>query len=222
MATIRVLLVDDHAVMRAGLRALLAAEPDMEVVGEASTGEEAVELAEQLRPTVVVMDLSMPGIGGMVATRQIVAKGVPTRVLVLTLHGENEYLLPLLEAGGSGYVTKNCADRDLVEAIRVVSRGDVYLDPGAARLLVKNFREPRENERDHPLARLSAREREVLALTAEGYSSAEIGTRLGISGKTVETYRERLMDKLGLHHRSELVRLALREGLLTASPAAAA
>lgn len=219
MATIRVLLVDDHAVMRAGLRALLASEPDMEVVGEASTGEEAVELAERLRPEVAVMDLSMPGIGGLAATRQITGKQLPTRVLVLTLHGESEFLLPLLEAGGSGYVTKSCADRDLVEGIRVVSRGDVYLDPGAARLLVKNFREPHEAARDQPLGRLSAREREVLALTAEGFSSAEIGVRLGISGKTVETYRERLMDKLGLHHRSELVRLALREGLLTATAA---
>jgi len=217
MAAIRVLLVDDHAVMRAGLRALLASEPGIEVVGEASTGEEAVEVAERLRPDVAVMDLSMPGIGGLAATRQITAKQLSTRVLVLTLHGESEFLLPLLEAGGSGYVTKSSADRDLVEGIRVVARGDVYLDPGAARLLVRNFREPRDAGREAPLARLSAREREVLALTAEGFSSAEIGVRLGISGKTVETYRERLMDKLGLHHRSELVRLALREGLLVAA-----
>lgn len=216
---IRILLVDDHAVMRAGLRALLTAEPDMAVVGEAATGEEGVEQAELLRPDVVVMDLSMPGIGGLAATRQIAAKQIGARVLVLTLHGESQYLVPLLEAGGSGYLTKASADRDLVEAIRVVVRGDVYLDPGAARLLVKNFREPRDKQRDDPLARLSAREREVLALTAEGFSSAEIGERLGISGKTVETYRERLMDKLGLHHRSELVRLALREGLLTPSAA---
>lgn len=219
MSTIRILLVDDHAVMRAGLKALLSVEPDMEVVGEAATGEEGVDEAERLRPDVVVMDLSMPGIGGLAATRQIAAKQIGTRVLVLTLHGESQYLVPLLEAGGSGYLTKSSADRDLVEAIRVVARGDVYLDPGAARLLVKNFREPREKQRDDPLARLSAREREVLALTAEGFSSAEIGERLGISGKTVETYRERLMDKLGLHHRSELVRLALREGLLTPSAA---
>lgn len=220
MTTIRVLLVDDHAVMRAGLRALLASEPDIRVVGEAGTGEEAVEQAETHRPDVVVMDLSMPGIGGLAATRQIAAKGLPTRILALTLHGESEYLLPMLEAGGSGYVTKSSADTSLVEAIRVVARGDVYLDPGAARLLVKNYREPKDAGREQPISRLSAREREVLALTAEGFSSAEIGVRLGISGKTVETYRERLMEKLGLHHRSELVRLALREGLLTAHMAA--
>jgi two-component system response regulator NreC len=215
MSAIRVILVDDHAVMRAGLRALLGSEPDMKIVGEASTGEEAVELAERLRPDVAVMDLSMPGIGGLAATRQITAKQLPTRVIVLTLHGESEFLLPLLEAGGSGYVTKSSADRELVQGIRGVARGDVYLDAGAARLLVKNIRDPHEHAREQPLSRLSTREREVLALTAEGFSSAEIGIRLGISGKTVETYRERLMDKLGLHHRSELVRLALREGLLT-------
>jgi two-component system response regulator NreC len=217
MSPIRVILVDDHAVMRAGLRALLSTEPDVEVVGEAATGEEGVELALRLVPDVVVMDLSMPGMGGMAATRRIAASGIPTRVLVLTLHGEQEYLLPLLEAGGAGYLTKSSADHELVEAIRVVSRGDVYLDPGAARLLVTSFRVPREPERESPLDRLSAREREVLTLAAEGYSSTEIGERLGISGKTVETYRERLMDKLDLHHRSELVRLALREGLLAAT-----
>jgi len=217
MSPIRVILVDDHAVMRAGLRALLSTEPDVEVVGEAATGEEGVELALRLVPDVVVMDLSMPGMGGMAATRRIAASGIPTRVLVLTLHGEREYLLPLLEAGGAGYLTKSSADHELVEAIRVVSRGDVYLDPGAARLLVTSFRLPREPERESPLGRLSAREREVLTLAAEGYSSTEIGERLGISGKTVETYRERLMDKLDLHHRSELVRLALREGLLAAT-----
>jgi DNA-binding NarL/FixJ family response regulator len=217
MSTIRVLLVDDHAVMRAGLRALLSTEPDIEVVGEAATGEEGVDLAIQLRPDVVLMDLSMPGIGGMAATRRIAAAGLSARVLVLTLHGEQEYLLPLLEAGGAGYLTKSSADHELVEAIRVVARGDVYLDPTAARLLVTSFRAPREPDRHGPLDRLSAREREVLTLAAEGYSSTEIGERLGISGKTVETYRERLMDKLDLHHRSELVRLALREGLLAAT-----
>ena len=221
MSPIRVLLVDDHAVMRAGLRALLQAEPDMDVVGEAATGEEGVERALELSPDVVLMDLSMPGCGGLEATRRIAAAGLPTRTLVLTLHGESEYLMPVLEAGGAGYLTKNSADRELVEAIRVVSRGDVYLDPGAARVLVKTFRTPRDEAREDPLHKLSAREREVLTLTAEGYSSAEIGERLGISAKTVETYRERLMDKLGLHHRSELVRIALREGLLSAATAAA-
>jgi DNA-binding NarL/FixJ family response regulator len=189
----------------------------VEVVGEAATGEEGVELALRLVPDVVVMDLSMPGMGGMAATRRIAASGIPTRVLVLTLHGEREYLLPLLEAGGAGYLSKSSADHQLVEAIRVVLRGDVYLDPGAARLLVTSLRVPREPDRESPLDRLSAREREVLTLAAEGYSSNEIGERLGISGKTVETYRERLMDKLDLHHRSELVRLALREGLLAAT-----
>lgn len=214
--TIRVLLVDDHAVLRAGLRALLEAEPGMEVVGEAGTGEEGVMKAGQARPDVVVMDLSMPGMGGLEATRQIAALEQGTRVLVLTMHGEEEHLLPVLEAGGSGYVHKRSADEELIEAIRTVARGDVFLYPSAAKLLLRGFKQKTEGGEDDPLHRLTDREREVLSFTVEGFSSSEIGKKLFISPKTVDTYRSRIMEKLGLHHRSELVRFALRKGLLRA------
>lgn len=212
---IRVLLADDHTVLRAGLRALLDREPDMQVVGEAATGEQAVEQVEALRPDVVVMDLSMPGAGGLEATRQVSALGYETRVLVLTVHAEEEYLLPVLEAGGSGYVTKTSADEDLTQAIRTVARGDVFLYPSAATLLLRGFNAKSEKGRD-PVERLTDREREVLALTVEGFSSSEIGRKLFISPKTVDTYRARIMEKLDLHHRSELVRFALQTGLLKA------
>ena len=213
---IRILLVDDHAVLRAGLRALLEAEAGLEVVGEAGTGEEGLAMAERLRPDVVVMDLSMPGIGGLEATRRIAATSQGTRVLVLTMHGEEEHLLPVLEAGGSGYVNKRSADEELIEAIRTVARGEVFLYPSAAKLLLQNFRGKAERGADTPLQKLTERELEVLGFTAEGFSSAEIGKKLFISPKTVDTYRSRIMEKLGLHHRSELVRFALQQGLLRA------
>jgi two-component system response regulator NreC len=210
-----VLLVDDHAVLRAGLRMLLDAEPGMQVVGEAGSGEDGVRLAGELRPDVVVMDLSMPGLHGLEATRRIVAAGLPSRVLILTVHADAEYLMPVLDAGAAGYVTKHSADHELVQAIRIVARGDVFLYPGAVRVLAQSLRgAPRTDPREDALAVLSAREREVLALTAEGFSSTEIGERLTLSHKTVETYRQRLMDKLNLHHRSELVRFAVDRGLL--------
>lgn len=214
MEPIRVLLVDDHALVRAGVRLLLGGQPDMEVVGEADTGEEGVRRAAELRPDVVVMDVSMPGCGGLVATRQVVAAGTGARVLVLTMHEEAQFLVAVLEAGASGYVGKESADRELVAAVRVVASGDVYLPRTAARVLVEICRTP---PRSDPLDVLSGREREVLALTAEGFSAAEIGEQLRISAKTVDTYRQRLMEKLKLHHRTELVRFALREGLLAAA-----
>jgi DNA-binding NarL/FixJ family response regulator len=209
----RVVVVDDHALVRAGVRVLLDSHADLRVVGEAATGEEGVRLAAELRPDVVVMDVSMPGCGGLAATRKIASAAPGTRVLVLTMHDEAQFLVPVLEAGGSGYVGKECADRDLVAAVRVVAAGDVYVPASAARVLVEMCRAP---VRSDPLEVLSGREREVLALTAEGFNSTEIGGRLHISGKTVDTYRQRVMEKLQLRHRSELVRFALREGLLAA------
>ncbi len=211
---IRILLVDDHAVLRAGLKALLDAEDDLRVVGEAGTGEEAIEKVKLMKPDVVVMDLSMPGIGGLEATKKIAELALGTKVLVLTVHAEEEYLLPVLEAGGSGYVTKTSADMDLIQAIRTVARDEVFLYPSATRLLLRRYKQAEEDRKESPLALLSEREREVLAQTAEGYSSAEIGKRLFISPKTVDTYRSRIMEKLKLNHRSELVRFALRTGLL--------
>lgn len=213
MDTIRILLVDDHSVLRAGLKALLEAEPDFRVVGEASTGEEGLDAATRIKPDVVVMDLSMPGMGGLEATRKIVEAGV-SKVLVLTMHGEEEHLLPVLEAGGSGYVKKTSADTDLTTAIRTVARDEVFLYPNAAKLLLQGFRVKHDEKENDPLEKLTQRERDVLAMTAEGFSSSEIGAKLFISPKTVDTYRSRIMEKLQLNHRSELVRFALDTGLL--------
>ena len=212
---IRIILADDHQVLRAGLKALLESEQDMKVVGEASTGEEAVEKAKFLKPDVVVMDLSMPGMGGLEATRAIAEAGI-AKVLVLTMHAEEEYLLPVLEAGGSGYVKKTSADMDLTAAIRTVAKDEVFLYPNAARLLLQGFRVRGDKREDDPLLRLTERERDVLTMTAEGFSSSEIGEKLFISPKTVDTYRSRIMQKLELTHRSELVRFALQAGLLKA------
>lgn len=211
---ISVVLADDHVVLRAGIRSLLEAESDIEVVGEASTGDEAVDMARTLEPAVIVMDLSMPGSGGLEATRRIIALELPTRVLVLTMHAEEEYLVPVLEAGASGYLTKTTADRSLIDAIRVVARGEVYLPPQATSRLLREYKAAGQKDGAAALHQLSPREQEVLALTAEGYSSKEIGEKLFISPKTVDTYRSRIMEKLGLNHRSELVRFALRAGLL--------
>ena len=213
MTPTTVLLVDDHAMFRAGIRALLEAEGAVEVIGEASSGDEAVDMVRELKPDVVVMDLSMPGSNGLEATRRISALGLDTHVRVLTVHAEEEYLLPVVDAGASGYLTKTSADTDLLEAIRVVARGQVSLPPKATSLLLKRYRAS-ESEDSVGLKALSDREREVLGLTAEGFSSREIGEKLFISPKTVDTYRGRIMEKLGLGHRSELVRFALRVGLL--------
>lgn len=213
MSPTTVLLVDDHAMFRAGIRALLESEGAVEVIGEASSGDEAVDMVRELKPDVVVMDLSMPGSNGLEATRRISALGLDTSVLVLTVHAEEEYLLPVVDAGASGYLTKTSADTDLLEAIRVVARGQVSLPPKATSLLLQRYRAS-ESDDSVGLKALSDREREVLGLTAEGFSSREIGEKLFISPKTVDTYRGRIMEKLGLGHRSELVRFALRVGLL--------
>ncbi|MDT8369761.1 MAG: response regulator transcription factor [Longimicrobiales bacterium] len=209
----RILLVDDHAMFRAGIRALLEAEEHFDVVGEAASGDEAIDRVRELRPDVVVMDLSMPGTNGLEATRRIAALGYDTRVLILTVHAEEEYLVPVIDAGASGYLTKSSADRELVEALRVVGRGEVYLPPHATSLLLRRYRDDGSGE-GTGLKELSSREQEVLALTAEGFSSREIGEKLFISPKTVDTYRGRIMEKLKLNHRSELVKFALRTGLL--------
>ncbi|NWJ46334.1 MAG: response regulator transcription factor [Chloroflexi bacterium] len=212
---IRVLLADDHAVLRSGLRALLNAEPDIEVIGEAGNGEEAVKLTYELKPDVLVLDLNMPGLGGLGALKKIRGTNSPSKVLVLTMYSEERYLYQVLQQGGSGYVLKSSADTDLLEAIRTVQTGNVYLYPAATKLLLRGYLSRRDEE--EKTAVLSDREEEVLRLTAEGYTSQEIGEKLVISSKTVDTYRSRIMEKLGLHHRSELVRYALKHGLLEPS-----
>ena len=214
---IRVLLADDHAVVRAGLKAVLGTAKDMLVVGEAASGPEAVSMAERLRPTVVVMDLSIGDIDGGEATKMIIEKNIPSRVLILTMHPEEDYLVPMLEAGASGFLPKTAADRELIEAVRTVARGDIFVRSEAARILAKGYqrKDPMHEDRAR-FERLTDRERDVLRLTAEGYSAPEIGQRLFISPKTVDTYKQRIQDKLGLSHRHEYVQLALRLGLLRA------
>jgi DNA-binding NarL/FixJ family response regulator len=210
----RILIADDHAIFRAGIRALLEREPLLEVVGEVSTGDDAVDQARILKPDMVLMDLSMPGAGGLEATRRIVSLNLDTKILVLTAHAEEEYLVPIVDAGASGYLTKSSADTDLIEAVKVVARGQVYLSPKAATLLLSRYKKSDEED-DVSQRILSTREQEVLALTAEGFSSREIGKKLFISPKTVDTYRARIMEKLRLTNRVELVRFALRAGLLS-------
>ena len=212
---IRVLLADDHTLVRTGLRALLSAQPDMEVVGEAGDAEETVRRTFDLSPDVVLLDIAMPKGGGLEAARRIGESGRPVRILVLTAHGEAQYLLPVLRAGGSGYLLKSAVAEELVQAIRAVHRGEAYLPPPAATLLVRDYLRRVEGNPGDALAALSPREREVLRLTAEGYDSREIGDRLFLSPKTIETYRQRGMEKLGLQHRADLIRYALRHGLLT-------
>ena len=214
---IRVVLADDHSVVRAGLKAVLGAAPDMDVVGEAKDGREAVALAERVKPEVIVMDLSMGEMDGAAATKEIVARGLPSRVLVLTMHSEEDYLIPVLEAGAVGYLMKSAADRELVDAVRVVARGDVYMGSRAARVLARNLtrKDPMAVDRER-FERLTDRERDVLRLTAQGYSAPEIGERLFISPKTVDTYKQRIHEKVGLAHRPEYVQFAFKLGLIQA------
>jgi DNA-binding NarL/FixJ family response regulator len=213
---IRVLLADDHTVVRSGLKAVLGAAKDIVVVGEAATGTQAMAMAERCSPDVVVMDLDMPDGDGLEATKAIVAKGPRPRVLVLTMHTEEEHLLPVLQAGAAGYLVKSAADRELVDAVRAVAHGDVYVQQSAGRVLVHGLtrKDPAKADRDR-FEPLSARERDVLRFTAQGYTAPEIGSKLTISAKTVDTYKQRINEKLGLTHRADYVRLAVRLGLLT-------
>ncbi|MGH7694903.1 MAG: response regulator [Gemmatimonadaceae bacterium] len=212
---IRVVLADDHTVVRTGLKAVLGTAKDIDVVGEAKDGKEALTLIERYKPDVVVMDLAMSGMDGLSATQEIVEKQLPTRVLVLTMHEEEEYLMPVLKAGAAGYLVKSAADKELIDAIRAIAHGDVYVRGAAARILAKGItkKDPHQEDRER-FDRLTDRERDVLRLTAQGFSAPEIGDRLFISPKTVDTYKQRIHEKVGLAHRSEYVQFALRLGLL--------
>jgi len=214
---IRVVLADDHAVVRAGLKAVLGAAKDISVVSEASNGREAVAIAERARPDVIVMDLSMGDLDGIAATKELIAKGLQTRVLVLTMHAEEQYLVKALEAGAAGYLVKSAADRELVDAVRAVARGDIYVQPSAGRILARGVAQGTKVADDRArYEKLTARERDVLRLVAEGYSAPEIGERLFISPKTVDTYKQRINEKLGVAHRADYVKLALKLGLISA------
>jgi DNA-binding NarL/FixJ family response regulator len=211
----RVLLVDDHGVVRLGLRTLLSSHADMDVVGEAGDGREAIAFIETNAVDVVVLDLTMPGMDGHSATKEIARRFPATRVLILTMHDEEDYLLPLLESGASGYIVKDSASADLVEAIRAAAAGRVFVRESAAQVLASGW----TRRASHDPARaafdtLSDREREVFRLMAQGYSSTQIGARLFISAKTVDTYRRRINDKMGFTERAQYIRLALDLGLL--------
>ncbi|HID64080.1 MAG TPA: response regulator transcription factor [Anaerolineae bacterium] len=213
---IRVLIADDHAVLRAGLRILLDAEPDMEVVGEAADGAEALARVGELAPDVVLLDITMPRVNGLSVLRQIREVSPDSRVLILTMHDDESYLREALAAGGAGYVLKRAADTELLSAIRAVYQGGTYLHPAHTKALLEGML---DRERDatgeaNSYERLSPREREVLRLIALGYTNRQAADQLYLSVKTVETYKARLMTKLGLHSRAELVRYALQRGLL--------
>jgi len=217
---IRLLLVDDHAVLRAGLRALLNAEADMEVVGEAENGQQAVDMARALQPDVVLMDVTMPGMNGIEATRRIKAITPETRVLALTMHDDASYLRDILKAGGSGYVLKEAASEELLSAIRAVAQGGTFLHAEHTRLLLDDMLDRQGSQTTTGDAKaeryklLSEREAEVFQLVALGYRNSEIAEMLHLSVKTVETYKARLMQKLGLRSRAALVRYALELGIL--------
>ena len=220
-STIRVMLVDDHTIVRDGLRGLLRAASDISVVGEASNGAEALARIAQCAPDVVVMDLDMPAGDGATATREIAKLEHPPKVLILTMHTEEERLIPLLEGGASGFLSKDAAESEFTDAIRVVAAGETFVRPSVARLLAANARphaahRSRLDEARESLALLSPRERSVLRHVAEGYSGVEIAGILGITPKTVDTYKSRITQKLGFTHRTDYVRFSLRLGLLEA------
>lgn len=212
---IRLLLADDHAVVRSGLRLLLESQPDMAIIGEAETGEEAVRRTAELRPDVVLMDIEMPGINGIEATRRIKGQSPATAMLALTMYEDDQYFFEMLRAGAAGYVPKRAAPDELASAIRAVSRGDVFIHPSLAGRLVQDYLLRRDtDEQEPPIDDLTPREQEVLTLIAEGLSNGEIAERLVISIKTVDRHRENIMRKLNLHNRVDLVKYALRKGLI--------
>jgi len=216
-STIRILIAEDHAIVREGIRMILEEEPDFDVVGEVKDGREALDLAQQLAPDVIVMDISMPCMTGIEATPQIRQLCPNTRVLIFTMHEEESYVFQLLRAGASGYVLKRAAAQDLVEAVRAAAKGEAFLYPSVARNVVKDYlTRLQSGEGRDRYDGLTGREREILVLVADGLTNTQIGERLRISVKTVQTHRAHIMEKLDLHDRSLLVRYAVRKGLIEA------
>lgn len=216
MAKIRVLVVDDHTIVRDGICALLALTGDIEVIGEATNGSEALKMVKEFNPDVVIMDIAMPIMGGLEATRRISKEFPRTKILVLTQHDDKEYVFPVIESGASGFISKAAASSELVSGIRAVYRGDSYLSPAVAKLLVVNYQRTTGKQTGQDLYdQLTERERDVLKLLVEGYSAKEIADTLIITPKTVEGHKTNLMAKLGIHNRIELVKYALRKGIIT-------
>jgi two-component system response regulator NreC len=215
MQKIKVLVVDDHTIVRDGICALLALAGDIEVVGEATNGNEALNRVGKLSPDVVLMDISMPIMGGLEATRRINKEFPGIKVLVLTQYDDKEYFFPVIESGASGYISKAAASSELLAGIRSVYRGDSYLSPSVTRLLVENYKNASgEIASQDPYNQLTEREREILKLLAEGRGTQEIAKMLVITPKTVEGHKTNLMAKLGVHNRVELVKYALRKGII--------
>ena len=216
MSKIRIVLADDHAVMRTGLRLVLERQPDFEVVGEASDGREAVGLAQQHRPEVVVMDVTMPNLNGIEAARQISGALPETSIVMLSMHSDEAYVLRALKAGARGYLLKESAESDLISAIRAVHGGKAFFSPAVSRMLVEDYvRQLQDREIEDSYELLTTREREVLQLIAEGKSNKEIAGVLNLSLYTVETHRGNLMEKLGLHTVPELILYAVRKGVIS-------
>ena len=214
MTKLRIFLADDHAVVREGLKSLVNAQPDMEVIGEAADGRTAWEQAKDCQPDIVIMDLSMPQLNGAQATERLTQACPQVKVLALTVHEDKGYIHQLLQAGASGYVLKLAAAEELIHAIRIVAAGGVYLDPTVARKIVANYMHKPSLGDAVQRSQLSDRETEVLCLIAKGYTNKEIAAHLDLSVKTVETYKTRLLKKLDLRSRAEIVRYALRQGWL--------
>jgi len=210
--TIRIILADDHKIMRDGLCSLLKNEPDIEVVGEADDGRAAVEMARKLKPDIVVMDLAMPDLNGIEATRQIIkADGI--KVLALSMHSDKRFVVGALQAGASGYVLKDCAFEELVRAVNIIAMNQTYLSPKIAELVVERYLRHQQIPLSQPTSALTPREREVLQLIAEGGTVKKIALTLGVSYKTIETHREQIMKKLKIYSVAELTKYAIREGL---------
>ena len=214
--SIRLLLVDDHAVVRSGLRMLLENERDVEIAGEASSASEAMESAIKLKPNVILMDIGLPDLSGIEATREIKKRMPDVSIVALTIHEDEEYFFKMLEAGASGYVPKRAAPEELLTAIRAAASGQVYLYPSLAKLLVRDFLDGGRATAQQTSSNLTDREHEVLTYLAEGANNSEIANSLVISPKTVARHRENIMRKLNLHSRAELVRYAIRKGIIKA------
>ena len=215
MEKIRVLVVDDHTIVRDGICALLALAGDMEVVGEAADGSEAIKMVKELDPDVAIMDISMPIMDGLEATRRIHKEFPRTKVLVLTQYDDKEYVFSVIEAGASGFISKVAASSDLASGIRSVYQGDSYLSPSVAKLLVEDYQHGSGRVSHDPYEELTDRERDVLKLAAEGHTTREIADMLVVSPKTVEGHKTNLMSKLGLHNRTELFKYAVRKRIIT-------
>lgn len=211
---IRVLLVDDHTILRDGIRLLLSSQEDIEVVGEAGDGEEAIVKARGLKPDVILMDISLPKVNGIEATKMIKAERPEAKILILTMHEDEEYVLPLLAAGASGYILKKTASSELISALRAVAEGNAFLHPVVAKTVLEKYRQGQPAPSAGGPDGLTEREVEVLRLVAQGLSNREIADRLFISIKTVQAHRSNIMEKLNLHDRVELAKYALRKGLI--------